>query len=85
VTNDLGFKTFGYAEDIVINVQGKFRNSVRNVMQEALNVVAKWAAKTGLNIIPQKRAVVPFTKRKKTEGVRLLILQSFRFLHIVSS
>jgi len=27
VTNDLGFSTFGYADDVVIKVQGKFAHS----------------------------------------------------------
>ena len=45
VTNDLGFSTFGYADDIVIIVQGKFSNTIRHIMQQALNVVVKWAAK----------------------------------------
>ena len=45
VTNDLGFNTFGYADDIVIIVQGKFAHTVREIMQNALNVVAKWAVK----------------------------------------
>jgi len=39
VTNDLGFSIFGYADDIVIIVQGKFAHTVREIMQEALNVV----------------------------------------------
>jgi len=71
LTNDLGFSTFGYADDIVIIVQGKY---TQDVMQQALNVVIKWAAKEGLNISPQKTAIVPFTKRKKTEGLGPLIL-----------
>ena len=74
VTNDLGFKTFGYADDIVIMVQCKYTHTVRDVTQEALNVVIKWAANEGLNISPQKAAIVPFTKRKKTEGLRSLNL-----------
>ena len=45
VTNDLGFNTFGYADDIVIIVQGKFAHTVRDVMQQALNMVVKWAVK----------------------------------------
>ena len=45
VTNDLGFSTFGYADDIVIIVEGKYTHTVRDVMQQALNVVIKWAAK----------------------------------------
>ena len=40
-TNDLGFSTFGYADNIIIIVQGKFAHTVREIMQEALNVVVK--------------------------------------------
>jgi hypothetical protein len=39
VTNDLVFSTFGYAGDIVIIVHGTFANTVRVIIQEALNVV----------------------------------------------
>jgi len=74
VTNDLGFSTFGYAGDIVIIVQGKYAHSIREIMQEALNVVVKWAIKEGSNISPHKTAIVPFTNRKETEGLRPLIL-----------
>jgi hypothetical protein len=38
-------------------------------MQNALNVVAKWAVKQGLNFSPQKTAMVLFTNRKKIEGL----------------
>ena len=41
VTNDLGFSTFGYVEDIVITVQGKYVHTVREIIQEALNMVVK--------------------------------------------
>jgi hypothetical protein len=73
-TNDLGFSTFGYADDIVITIQGKFIHTVRDIMQQALNVVDKWAKKEGLNISPQKPAIVPFTNRRKLEGLGPLIL-----------
>jgi tRNA nucleotidyltransferase (CCA-adding enzyme) len=73
-TNDVGFSTFGYADDIVIIVRGNFVHTVREIMQKALNVVVKWAAKEGLNISPHKTAVVPFTNRKKIEGLGPLIL-----------
>ena len=69
VTNYLGFNTFGYADDIVIIVQGKFAHTIREIMQNSLNVVAKWAVKEGLNISPHKTAMVPFTNRRKTEGL----------------
>jgi hypothetical protein len=69
-TNDLGFSIFGYADDIVIIVQGKFAYTVREIMQKAFTVVAKWAVKEGLNISPHKTAIVPFTNRRKLRGPR---------------
>jgi len=69
VTNDLGFSTFDYADDIVIIMQGKFAHTVREIMQNSLNVVAKWAEKEGLNISPHKTAMVPFTNKRKIEGL----------------
>jgi hypothetical protein len=56
VTNDSGFSTFGYADDIVIIVQGISAHTVREIMQEALNVVVRWAVNEGLNISPHKTA-----------------------------
>jgi hypothetical protein len=73
-TNDLGFCTFGCADDIVIIVQGKFAHTVRKLMQDALNMVVKWAVKEGLNISPHKTAIVPFTNRRKIEDLAPLIL-----------
>jgi hypothetical protein len=69
VINDLGFRTFGYADDIVIIVQGKFAHTVTELMQQALNVVVKWAEKEGLNISPHKTAIVPFTNKRILEGL----------------
>jgi hypothetical protein len=43
-------------------------------MQKALNVVVKWAAKENLNISPHKTAIVPFTNKKKIEGLGPLTL-----------
>ena len=74
ITNDLGFNTFGYADDIVIIVQGKFTQTIREVMQNALNVIVKWTVKEGLNISPQKRAIVPFTNKRNIKGLGLLTL-----------
>ena len=79
ITNDLGFSTFGYADDTVIIVQGKIAHTVREIMQEALNVVVKWAVKEGLNISPHKTAIVPFTNRRNTEGLGPLTLCGEKF------
>jgi len=43
-------------------------------MQEVLNIVVKWAVKEGLNISPHKTAIVPFTSRRRTEGLGPLTL-----------
>ena len=68
ITNDLGFNTFGYVDNTVIEVQGKFAHTVREIIQDALNVVVKRAVKEGLNISPHKTAIVPFTNRRNIEG-----------------
>ena len=91
ITNDLGFNTFGYAEDIVIVVQDKFAHTVTEIKQEALNVVVKWAVKEGLNISPHKTAILPFTNRKNTEGLgpltlygeELTMLYGFKYLGVI--
>jgi hypothetical protein len=74
ITNDLGFNAYGNADDIVIIIQGKFEHIVREIMQEALNMVATWAANEGLKISPNKTAIVPFTNRWKIEGLGPLLL-----------
>jgi hypothetical protein len=50
--NDQGFRTFGYADDIVIIVQGKFAHTVRKLMQETLYMVDKWTTEEGLKRQP---------------------------------
>jgi hypothetical protein len=76
VTNELRFSTFGYADDIVIIVQGKFANTVRELMKIALNMIAEWAVKEDLNISPHKTVTVPFTNRRKIQCLRPLKLHN---------
>jgi hypothetical protein len=68
VTNDLGFSTFGYADDIMIIVQCKYRHTVRDVMQKSLNVAIKWDAKEGLNISPQKQLLFHLPNGRKRKA-----------------
>jgi hypothetical protein len=72
VTNDLGFGTFGYADNIVIIVQGTFEHTLRELMQSALDVVVNWVVKEGLNISPHKTTIVSFTNRRKVRDSRPL-------------
>jgi hypothetical protein len=73
VTNFLDFSTF------VIIVQGKFAHTVREIMQEALNVVVRWTLNEGLNISPHKTAIVPFTNRRRIEVLGPLKLHGKEF------
>jgi hypothetical protein len=75
-TNDLDFSTFGYADNIVIIVQGKFAHTVRELMQGALNVVVTWAVKKGLNFSPHKTPIVPFPNRRIIEDLGPLTLHA---------
>jgi hypothetical protein len=64
----------GYADDIVIIVQGKFTHTVRELMQAAPNEVVKWTTKEGLSISPQKTVLIPFTNKRNIEGLGPLTL-----------
>jgi hypothetical protein len=79
--NDQGFSTFGYAYNIFIIVQGKFAHTVRELMQEALNMVDKWTAKEGLNISPYKTAIVPFTieGKQRVSGLLHFMVSNFKY------
>ena len=44
-------------------------------MQSALRLVETWVGQKGLNISQQKTVIVPFTKRRKKEGLGPLILR----------
>jgi hypothetical protein len=59
----MGMPTFtlGYADDIAILIHGKFRNTVSELLQEALSMVQCWCDRTQLSINPQKMVIVPFT------------------------
>ena len=83
--------TFGYADDIVIIVQGKYAHTLREIMQEALNVVVKWAGKEGLNISPHKTVTITFTNSRKTEGIgplklhgkELAVVREVKYLGVI--
>jgi hypothetical protein len=47
-------------------------------MQAALNVVDNWTTNEGLSISPHKTLVVPFTNRRKLEGLRPLTLSGMQ-------
>jgi hypothetical protein len=53
-----------YADDIAILINGKFTQTVSEVLQAALGLVQKWCDKTGLSINPSKTVVISLTKKR---------------------
>jgi len=86
-----GIGVIAYADDVAIAVSGKFLNTIKEVMQKALSVIAKWASSCGLGINPGKTELVLFTKRYKIpevippslNGTRLVFTDRARFLGLI--
>jgi len=68
----------GYADDIVIMVQGRFTNIVANIMNDNLRFVNEWCIKEGLHVNPSKTVVVPFTRKKNLDSLSRLKLGASR-------
>ena len=64
----------GYADDIVIMVQGKYCNVVADIMNANLRRVNSWCNREGLSINPAKTIIVPFTRKKNLESLSRLRL-----------
>lgn len=62
-----GFDVQGYADDIVILIRGRFEDTISNLLQNALNIVAKWCSKNGLNVNPKKTSIVIFSRKRKRD------------------
>lgn len=52
--NDLGLRTFGYPDDLVISVVGWDDQTILFRMQQALNLTLEWCIEKGLTINPTK-------------------------------
>lgn len=68
--NNLGYYTQGYADDIVILIQGKYLNTISEVMQSALKLVENWCSKVNLVVNPTKTTLIPFTRKRKLEALK---------------
>ena len=78
VVNDLlieletqGCRVTAYADDVVLMVKGKFLNTVYELTEGYLNVVSRWANRSGLAVNPSKTELVLFTRRYKIPNVPL--------------
>jgi hypothetical protein len=72
--NDGGYYTVGYADDIAILINGKFPQTVSEVLQTALCTVQQWCKRTYLSINPNKTIIIPFTRKQNIRGLKEPIL-----------
>jgi ribonuclease HI len=66
--------TVGYADDLVILVNGKFPGTVSEIMNEALRKVERWCNCNQLSINPSKTIVIPFTRKKTLPRIQQIKL-----------
>jgi hypothetical protein len=69
-----GYYATGYADDIAILINGKFPQTVSEVLQTALGFVQEWCDRTGLSINPSKKVIIPFTKKRVLKGLKEPVL-----------
>lgn len=65
--NDLnrrGFHIIGYADDVVITIEGICPNTISELMGRALDSTQKWCSLHGLSVNPTKTVLMPFYKGK---------------------
>lgn len=80
----------GYADDIVLVVQGKFVDTVTDVMNSTLKQVSSWCRKERLRVNPSKTVILPITRirnlnslaRLELNGVPLKISNCSKYLGI---
>lgn len=70
--NELGFPTYGFADDYLILISGMCISTLFDLMQQALRAVENWCNEIGLSVNPSKTSLVLFTERRILNGVRSL-------------
>ena len=62
-------KVVAYADDVAIAVRGRFPSTLRDILQRALNITARWADESGLGVNPSKTELVLFCRDHKLPAV----------------
>jgi len=75
---DAGTKVVAYAGDVVIVLQGKFPQTLCNLMGTALSTLSRWTAVCGLGVNPEKTELVLFTRKYKIPNLILSKLHQTR-------
>ena len=60
-----GITAIGFADDLVLLINGIDESTLSNLMQQALNKAQPWLLKYGLSISPSKSVAVMFTNKRK--------------------
>jgi hypothetical protein len=68
--NNNGYYTIGYANDIAIQINGKFLQTVSEVLQTQSNSGAR---EQSCLINPNKTVIIPFTRMRTIKGIKELI------------
>jgi hypothetical protein len=74
--------TAGYADDTARLINGKFLQTVSEVLQTALCTVQQWCERMKLSINPNKTVVVPFTGKRNINVLKEPILFS-KTIHLM--
>lgn len=72
--SDEGFEVIGFADDVAVLVRGRFLSTVFDRIQRALRIVERWCRDSGLSVNPSKTSIVLFTKKRKLELGKTLLL-----------
>jgi len=67
-----------YADDVVILLQGKFPQTLCNLMETALSTLSRWTAVCGLGVNLEKTELVLFTRKYKIPNLILPELHQAR-------
>jgi len=68
---EAGTKVVAYADNVVIVLQGKFSQTLCNLMETAPFTLSGWTADCGLGVNPEKTELVIFSKKYKIPSLTL--------------
>jgi Reverse transcriptase (RNA-dependent DNA polymerase) len=58
----------GFADDVVVLVNGKFLSTLCELMHHVLHIVQRWGEQVGLSVNPNKTKAILFTKNRNLDG-----------------
>ena len=84
-------KTVAYADDVAVVATGKDLNILSEILESALNLLAKWCQGCGLGVNPTKTELVLFTRRyripkfntPRINGVSLSLSNEAKYLGLI--